>query len=59
MMHAKILEEIIKPFDVKIILSTSWVRHSEMVDKTIYPYSSGQHIADPFNYLSRLRGKTA
>lgn len=79
MMHAQILEEIIQPFDVKIILSTSWVRtlgysktvkkmppalaarvigatwHSEMVDKTIYPYSSGQHIADPFNYLSRFQ----
>ncbi len=26
MMHAQILEEIIKPFDVKIVLSTSWVR---------------------------------
>lgn len=26
MMHAHILEEIIKPYDVQIVLSTSWVR---------------------------------
>lgn len=26
MMHAQILEEIIKPYDVQIVLSTSWVR---------------------------------
>ena len=79
MMHAHILEEIIKPFDVKIVLSTSWVRslsfsktigkmplalaervigatwHSEMVDKTVYPYSSGRYASDPFNFLSRFQ----
>lgn len=26
MMHAEILEEIIKPFDVQVVLSTNWVR---------------------------------
>lgn len=79
MMHGPILEEIIVPFDVEIVLSTSWVRslgykktlqrmpkalaervvgatwHTEMVDKTIYPYSSGRHVADPFNHLSRFQ----
>ena len=79
MMHAHILEEIIKPFAVEIVLSTSWVRslgylktikrmppelarrvvgatwHSEMVDKTVYPYSSGRYANDPFNFLSRFQ----
>ena len=79
MMHAQILEDILKPFDVSIVLSTSWVRslgfsktvrkmspslarrvvgatwHSGMVDKTVYPYSSGKYVADPFNHWSRFQ----
>lgn len=79
MMHAQILEDILKPFDVSIVLSTSWVRslgfsktlkkmppalasrvigatwHSSMVDKTVYPYSSGKYYADPFNHWSRFQ----
>jgi len=79
MMHAQILEDIFEPFDVSIVLSTSWVRslgfsktlkkmppalagrvigatwHSGMVDKTAYPYSSGQYTADPFNHWSRFQ----
>lgn len=79
MMHAHILEEIIKPFDIEIVLSTSWVRslsysktvkkmpsalaervigatwHSEMVDRTVYPYSSGRYANDPFNFLTRFQ----
>ncbi|OQW68722.1 MAG: hypothetical protein BVN34_08600 [Proteobacteria bacterium ST_bin12] len=79
MMHAKVLEDILKPFDTSIVLSTSWVRsigfyktvksmpsalasrvigatwHSNMVDKTVYPYASGQYTADPFNHWSRFQ----
>ncbi len=79
MMHAQILENILNPFDVSIVLSTSWVRsigfyktlksmptelarrvigatwHSEMVDKTVYPYASVKYAADPFNYWSRFQ----
>ena len=79
MMHSPILESILNPFDVSIVLSTSWVRslgfsktlkkmspslagrvigatwHSDMVDKTVYPYSSGKYTADPFNHWSRFQ----
>ena len=79
MMYAQILENILNPFDVSIVLSTSWVRsigfnktvksmptvlaervigatwHSNMVDKTVYPYASGQYAADPFNHWSRYQ----
>ena len=79
MMHSQILEDILEPFDISIVLSTSWVRslgfsktlkkmsptladrvigatwHSEMVDKTVYPYASGQYVADPFNHWSRFQ----
>ena len=79
MMYGQILEDILKPFDVSIILSTSWVRslgfsktlkkmspalagrvigatwHSNMVDKTVYPYESGRYAADPFNHWSRFQ----
>lgn len=78
MMHAQILEDILKPFNTSIVLSTSWVRslgfsktlkkmspalaarvigatwHSNMVDRTVYPYSTGKYAADPFNHWSRF-----
>ena len=35
------------------VIGATW--HSEMIDKVNYPYSSGRHVADPFNHLSRFQ----
>lgn len=34
------------------VVGATW--HSEMVDKTVYPYASGKYAADPFNHWSRF-----
>ena len=69
-MHAQVLEEIIKPFDVEIILSTSWVRELGF-DRTIkkMPEHLSKRVEgatwhrgmlmngrenDPFSWMSRF-----
>lgn len=34
------------------VIGATW--HSNMVDKTVYPYSSGKYVTDPFNTWSRF-----
>lgn len=37
----------------RLVIGATW--HSNMVDKTVYPYSSGRYAADPFNHWSRFQ----
>ena len=40
------------PALARLVIGATW--HSNMVDRTIYPYSTGKYVADPFNHWSRF-----
>lgn len=37
----------------KRVVGATW--HTNMIDRTIYPYSSGRYGNDPFDFLSRFQ----